>query len=82
MQSQKRQNDLCSFPSTPFNITVIQVYAPTSNAEEAEVERFYEDLQDLLELTPKRDVLFIIGDWNAKDRDTWNNRQVWLWNTK
>ena len=50
----------------PFNITVIQVYAPTSNAEEAEVERFCEDLQDLLELTPKKDVLFIIGDWNAK----------------
>ena len=50
----------------PFNITVIQVYAPTSNAEEAEVERFYEDLQDLLELTPKKDVLFIIGSWNAK----------------
>jgi len=50
----------------PFNIIVIQVYAPTSNAEEAEVERFYEDLQDLLELTPKKDVLFIIGDWNAK----------------
>ena len=50
----------------PFNITVIQVYAPTSNAEEAEVERFYEDLQDLLELTPQKDVLFIIGDWNAK----------------
>ena len=50
----------------PFSITVIQVYAPTSNAEEAEVERFYEDLQDLLELTPKKDVLFIIGDWNAK----------------
>ena len=50
----------------PFNITVIQVYAPTSNAEEAEVERFYEDLQDLLELTPEKDVLFIIGDWNAK----------------
>ena len=49
-----------------FNITVIQVYAPTSNAEEAEVERFYEDLQDLLELTPKKDVLFILGDWNAK----------------
>ena len=47
-------------------ITVIQVYAPTSNAEEAEVERFYEDLQDLLELTPNKDVLFIIGDWNAK----------------
>ena len=50
----------------PFNITVIQVYAPTNNAEEAEVERFYEDLQDLLKLTPKKDVLFIIGDWNAK----------------
>ena len=50
----------------PFNITVIQVYAPTSNAEEAEVEWFYEDLQDLLELTPKKDVFFIIGDWNAK----------------
>ena len=50
----------------PFNITVIQVYAPTSKAEEAEVERFYEDLQDLSELTPKKDVLFIIGDWNAK----------------
>ena len=50
----------------PFNITVIQVYAPTSNAEEAEVGRFYEDLQDLVELTPKKDVLFIIGDWNAK----------------
>ena len=57
------------FQGKPFNITVIQVYAPTSNAEEAEVERFYEDLQDLLELTPKKDkkdVLFIIGDWNAK----------------
>ena len=54
------------FQGKPFNITVIQVYAPTSNTEEAEVERFYEDLQDLLELTPKTDVLFIIGDWNAK----------------
>ena len=50
----------------PFNITVIQVYAPTSNAEETEVERFYEELQDILELTPKKDVLFIKGDWNAK----------------
>ena len=50
----------------PFNITVIQAYAPTSNTEEAKVEWFYEDLQDLLELTPKKDVLFIIGDWNAK----------------
>ena len=54
------------FQGKPFNITVIQVYAPTSNAEEAEVEWFYKDLQDLLELTPKKDVLFIIGDWNAK----------------
>ena len=54
------------FQDKPFNITVIQVYAPTSNAEEAEVEQFYEDLQDLLELTLKKDVLFIIGDWNAK----------------
>ena len=54
------------FQGKPFNITVIQVYAPTSIAEEAEVERYYEDLQDLLELTPKKDVLFIIGDWNAK----------------
>ena len=50
----------------PFNKTVIQVYVPTSNAKEAEVEWFYEDLQDLLDLTPKKDVLFIIGDWNAK----------------
>ena len=54
------------FRGKPFNITVIQVYAPNSNAEEAEVERFYEDLQDLLGLTPKKDVLFIIGEWNAK----------------
>ena len=54
------------FQGKPFNITVTQVYAPMSNAEEAEVERFYEDLQDLLELTPKKDVLFIVGDWNAK----------------
>ena len=60
MQSQKRHN------GKPFRITVIQVYAPTSNAEEADVERFYEDLQGLLELTPKKVVLFIIGDWNAK----------------
>ena len=54
------------FQGKPFNITVIQVYAPTSNAEEAEGEWFYEDLQDLLELTPKKDVLFIKGNWNAK----------------
>jgi len=56
------------FQGKPFNITVIQVYVPSTNAEEAEVEWFYEDLQDLLELTPKKDVLFIIGDWNAKVR--------------
>ena len=66
MQFQKWQNDLCSFPRETNNITVIQVYALTRNAEETEVEWFYEDLQDLLELTPKKDVLFIIGDWNAK----------------
>ena len=54
------------FQGKPFNITVIQVYAPTSNAKEAEIEQFYEDLQDLLELTPQKDVLFITGDWNAK----------------
>ena len=66
MQSQKRQNDSVRFKGKPFNITVIQVYALTSNAEEAEVEQFYEDLQDLLELTPQKDVFFIIRDWNAK----------------
>ena len=54
------------FQGKPFNIMIIQAYAPTSNAEEAEAERFYEDLQDLLELTPNKDVLFIVGDWNAK----------------
>ena len=59
----KNDRKICvRFPGKPFNITVIQVYAPTSNAEEAEVEQFYEDLQDLLELTPKKDVLFTIGD--------------------
>ena len=57
---------LVRFQGKPFNITVIQVYAPTSNAEEAETEQFYEYLQDLLELTPKKDALFIIGGWNAK----------------
>ena len=69
MQSQKQlRNRMISvrFQGKPFNIMVIQVYVPTSNAEEAEVERFYEDLQELLEPIPKKDVLFIIGDWNAK----------------
>jgi len=65
MQSQKRRNDLC-FQGKQFNITVIEDYTPTSNAKEAEVEQFYEDLQDLSELTPKKDVLFIIADWNTK----------------
>ena len=67
MQSQKWQNDLCSFQGKPFNITVIQLYALTSKAEETEVEWFFEDLQDLLELIPQKDVLFIIRDWNAKE---------------
>ena len=66
MQSQKRQNDICSFPRQTIQYHSNPSLCPTSNAEEAEVERFYEDLQDLLELTPKKDVLFIIGDWNAK----------------
>ena len=66
MQSQNNRMILVHFQGKPFNTTVIQIYAPTSNAEEAEVEQLYEDLQDLLELTPKEDVLFIIGDWNAK----------------
>ena len=66
MQTQNDRMISVCFQGKPFNITVIQVYAPTSNAEEAEVEWFYEDLQDLLELTPKKDVLFIIVDWNAK----------------
>ena len=61
MQSQKRQNDLCSFQGKPFNITVIQVYAPTSNAEETEVGWFYEDLQDLLELTPQKESFSLQG---------------------
>ena len=71
------------FQGKTFNILVIQVYALTSNAEEAEVEQFNKDLQDLLELTPKKDILFITGDWNAKvGRDTWSNRQIWPWSTK
>ena len=66
MQSQNYRMISVRFQGKPFSITVIQVYAPTSNAEETDVEQFYEDLQDCLELTPKKDVLFIIGDWNAK----------------
>ena len=85
MQSQKWQNDFCSFPRQTIQYHRIQVYAPISNAEEAEVERFYEDIQDLLELTPQKDVLFIIGDWNEKSRksrNTWSNRQIWPWSTE
>ena len=73
------------FQGKPLNITVIQVSAPTSNAEVAEVERFYEDLQDFLELTPKKYVLFITGDLNAKvgSQETPGcNRQIWPWNTE
>ena len=66
MQSQNDRMISVRLQGKPFNITVIQVYAPTSNAEEAEAEQFNEDLQDLLELTPKKDVLFFLGDWNAK----------------
>ena len=74
------------FQGKPFNITAIQVYAPTSNTEEAEVERFFEDLQDLLELTPQKDVLFIIRDCNTKagsqETPGWSNRQIWPWSTE
>ena len=85
MQSQKQQNDLCSFPRQTFNIRVIQVYAPTSNAEEAEVERFCEDLQDLLELTLKKRCSFHYWGLECKSRksrNTWSNRQIWPWSTK
>ena len=73
------------FQGKPFNNKVIQVDAPTSSAEEAEVEWFYEDLQDLLELMPKKDVLFVIGNWNAKSRmsrNTWSNKQIWPLSTE
>ena len=74
---------LVHFQGKPFNITVSQAYVPTSNIEEAEAERFYEDLQDLLQLTPNKDVIFIIVDWNAKvGRNTWSNRQIWPWSTE
>ena len=69
------------FQGKPFSIIVMQVYAPTCNAEEAEVEWFYEDLQDHLELIPKKDGFFIIGDWKAKVGSQ-ENRQVWLWSTE
>ena len=81
MQSQKQHNDLCSFQGKPFSFTVIQVYAPTSNAEEAEVEQFYEELKDLLELTPKKDYRGLECKTRTS-RDTLNNRQIWHWSTK
>ena len=73
------------FQGKQFNITVIQVYAPTSNTEEVEVERFYEDLQDFLELTPKKRCSFLhrgLECKSRKSRDTWSNRKVWPWSTK
>ena len=85
MQSQKWQNGLCSFPRQTIHITIIQVYALTSHAEEAEVEWFYEDLQDLLELTPPKRCPFHYRGLECKSRksrDTWSNRQIWPWSTK
>ena len=80
--SKKNRMVSAHFQGKPFSITVIQVYVTISNTEEAEVEWFYEDIQDLLELTPKIDILFIIGDWSTKVRDTWSNRQIWPWYTE
>ena len=83
VQSQKDRMISVPFQGKSFNISVIQVYAPSTDAKETEVEQFSENLQDLLELTPKKDVLFIIGHWNAKvGRDAWSNRQFWPWSTK
>ena len=85
MQSQKWQNDLCSFPRQTIKYTVIQGYAPTSNAKEAEVEQFYEDLQDLLEPTPKKRSPFHYSGLECKirkSRNTWSNRQIWPWSTE
>ena len=83
MQSQKRMISV-RFQGKLFNITVIQLYALTNSAEEAEVGWVYEDLQDLLELTPKKDVLFIIGDWNAKvgSQETPGVTEIWPWSTE
>ena len=82
MQSQNDRMISVYFQVKSFNITVIQVYGSTSNAKEAEIERFYEDLQDLLELTPIKDVLFIKGDWNAKVGSQETPGQIWPWNTE
>ena len=82
MQFQNERMISVCFQGKQFNITVIQVYAPTSNAEEVEVEQFYEDLQDLLELTPKKCPFHYRGleDKSKKSRNTWSNRQIWPWN--
>ena len=85
MQSQKQHMISVHLQGKPFNITVIQAYAPTSNAEEAGVERFYEDLQDLLELTPKKDVLFHyrgLECQSRKSRNTWSNRKIRPWDVE
>ena len=85
MQPQKWQNDFCLFSRQTIQYTVIQVYAPTSNAEEAEVEWFYEDLQDLLELTPQKRCPFHYRGLECKSRKsraTWSNRHIWPWSTK
>ena len=85
MQSQKDTMISVCFQDKPFNITIIQTYALTSNAEEAEVERFYEDLQDLLEITPKKTCPFPYRGMESKSRksrNTWSNRQIWPWNTE
>ena len=85
MQSQKWQMNSVCFQGKPFNIMVIQAYATTSNAEEAEVKRFYEDLQDLLELTPPKRCPFHYRELKCKSRksrNTWGNRQIWPWNTE
>ena len=82
--SKKKEQFLC-FQGKPFSITVIQAYTPTTNAEETEVERFYDDLKDLLELTPKKDVLFHCRGLECKSRksrNTWSNRQIWPWSTE
>ena len=77
-----RMISLC-FQGKPFNITVIQAYAPTSNTEEAEVERFYEDLQELLEITTKKDAYYRRLDCKCRKlRNTWSNRQIWPWSTE
>ena len=80
MQPQKQLNDL--FPTIQYHGN--PAYPPTSNVKDTEVERFYEDLQDLLELTSKKDVLFIIGDWNAKvgSKKAWSKRKIWPWSTE